>query len=103
MSKSINSFQVLDHGVQHEQYFQGCGTAFTPFESVATGIGESPYDAMEDALEQLAHEWEIDSVGNTLSKKSQLPESENNEGESAEGVYHYVSVRVTQEKDVFWA
>ena len=50
----ILDFEIIDHGVEHEQYFQGCGVAFTKFDDCATGIGDSLYEALEDAAEQLA-------------------------------------------------
>lgn len=46
--RKIESFEVVDHGIQHEQYFQGCGIAFTSMDDVATGIGECPAEAIDD-------------------------------------------------------
>ncbi len=54
MSKRIGAFEIIDHGVDHSQYFQGCGTSGTSYTDVATGIGHTPREALEDALEQLA-------------------------------------------------
>ena len=88
IKKSIVEFEIIDHGVEHSQYFQGCGTAFTPYTDVYTGIGSSAHEALEDALEQAAcSDWETESVENTLSKKITVPEY-------AEDCYHYVSLRV---------
>lgn len=50
----INEFEIVDHGIEHEQYFQGCGVSFTPFSDVATGIGDNPAEAIDDCLEQIA-------------------------------------------------
>jgi hypothetical protein len=50
----INKFELVDHGVEHEQYFQGCGVAFSEYDECYTGIGASLREALEDALEQIA-------------------------------------------------
>ena len=56
-------YEIVDHGFDAEQYFQGCGTAFTSFTEVATGIGETKREAFDDALEQLAcGGWEVDGI-----------------------------------------
>jgi hypothetical protein len=44
-------FEFEDHGVEHAQYFQGVGTAFTDWDSVYVGIGSSAREAAEDAAE----------------------------------------------------
>lgn len=43
--------EILNHGIEHSQYFQGCGTSFTRWQHVATGVGDTLIDALEDALE----------------------------------------------------
>ena len=52
--KSIGEFELIDHGVEHSQYFQGCGVAHTQFGNVVTGIGDNPTDAIDDCLHQMA-------------------------------------------------
>ena len=52
--KTIVEFEVIDHGIENEQYFQGCGVAFTSYANVATGIGNNPAVAIDDCLEQIA-------------------------------------------------
>lgn len=47
-------YKILNHGVDHSQYFQGAGTSRTDFKDIATGIGRSFKEALEDAAEQLA-------------------------------------------------
>lgn len=51
---TIGRFELIDHGIEHSQYFQGCGVAFTGFANVVTGIGDTPADAIDDCLEQMA-------------------------------------------------
>ena len=53
-AKRIGEFELIDHGIEHSQYFQGCGVAFTRFANVATGIGDNPAEAIDDCLEQVA-------------------------------------------------
>ena len=53
-SKIVRDFEIVDHGIEHEQYFQGCGVSHTPFEDIATGMGDNPAEAIDDALEQIA-------------------------------------------------
>jgi hypothetical protein len=50
--KKIIAYEIIDHGVEHSQYFQGCGTAFTEYDEVYTGIGSSLQEALADALNQ---------------------------------------------------
>jgi hypothetical protein len=47
-------YELVDHGIEHSQYFQGCGTSGTPFDVAVTGIGNNPAEAIEDCLEQVA-------------------------------------------------
>ncbi len=53
-SKRIGEFELIDHGIEHSQYFQGCGVVFTSFENVVTGIGGNLAEAIDDCLEQVA-------------------------------------------------
>lgn len=63
----ITSFEIIDHGIEGSQYFQGCGTAFSKFDHAVTGAGENALEAFDDALEQIAS-WE--SVDLTLIENS---------------------------------
>ncbi len=61
--RAIAAFELIDHGIEHSQYFQGCGIAFTDYQDVATGIGDDPAEAIDDALESLAQaDWETDGM-----------------------------------------
>lgn len=92
--KQIQDFEIINHGPEHEQYFQGCGVSFTKFDECYTGYGWNAKDAYEDALEGMAQaDIDIDSMpkrpkgirrGDKVSAKS-------------EDVYWYVSVRVKLE------
>jgi len=50
----ISDFEVVAHGIDTEDYFQGCGVSYTPYSDVVTGIGDNPSEAVDDCLEQIA-------------------------------------------------
>jgi hypothetical protein len=45
-------YEIIDHGVDHAQYFGGCGTFGTRFDRTVTGAGCSAKEAGDDALDQ---------------------------------------------------
>lgn len=58
--KKVKQFEIINHGVEHSQYFQGCGVSLTKYDECATGTGNSYKEALNDALESLAqNEWEV--------------------------------------------
>jgi hypothetical protein len=55
-------YEIVVHGIEHEQHFQGCGVAGTDYTAVFTGIGNNPDEALDDALEQAAMSgWDVDA------------------------------------------
>lgn len=56
MKRTIVDFELISHGFEHPDYFQGCGVMCTPFASVVTGCGNTEKEAFEDAIEQIACE-----------------------------------------------
>ena len=61
--KKVTVYEIVDHGFESAQYFQGCGTALTEFEDVATGIGDTAREAFEDARESLAqNDWDTSGI-----------------------------------------
>ena len=68
----ISSFEILDHGIDNSQYFQGCGTSYTAFDHVQTGCGENATEAFEDALEQIAcsHSVDVSAIENSPEYKT---------------------------------
>lgn len=91
MARKILAYEVIDHGVDHAQYFLGCGTAFTPFDFVQTGVGSTPHEALEDCLDQIAMlGFDTDGIKNGLSDET--PEELEDTDEYSE-LYYYVSVR----------
>ena len=86
--KKPTSWDIVNHGVENSQYFQGCGLAHTQFKDVATGIGSSAAEAFGDALESLAQNgWDVSGIDGNFSDIETVPDG-------AEDCYHYVSVRV---------
>ncbi len=48
----VTKYELQDLGVDHAQYFQGAGTAFTDWSECFVGVGESARNAAEDAITQ---------------------------------------------------
>jgi hypothetical protein len=106
--KKIEDYAIVMHGLEWPDYFQGCGTAHTEFTGVATGIGNSDQEALEDAMEQLAQgEWDVDSnpaLSDEIAKASTFDQVADNEddyrdandgeGYSDETPWVYASIRV---------
>ena len=92
----ITDYEIINHGYDHAQYFQGCGTAFTDFEDVSTGAGDNAKDAYEDAVEQLAMTgYNVDKMPTRprgINKKDKIP-YELSKHEDSE-IYFYVSIHV---------
>jgi hypothetical protein len=93
-------YEIINHGPDHEQYFQGCGTAFSDFDRVVTGAGYDAVEAYNDAVDQIyqseATESEIDRLhlpsrprGYGITLKNHVPAR-------SEDWYWYVSIRYSQ-------
>lgn len=89
--KNITKFEIINHGVELPNYFQGCGTAFTEFDFVQTGAGFDLKEAFDDALEQLAQcDYEISQ---DLEAALEDLEDHGNCSGNDEAQY-YISIRV---------
>ena len=91
--KTVSEHEVIVHGVEHMQHFQGCGICHTQYDDVGTGIGVDAAEAYEDALEQLAQsDWDVDDADSWDDKPDPrdavLPYDAHDE------LWVYVSVRV---------
>jgi hypothetical protein len=62
--RRIADYEVENIGPEHSQYFQGRGVSLTNYDEVAIGIGENAKEAYEDAVEGLAHEWDVSRLPN---------------------------------------
>ena len=83
-------YEIINHGYDHSQYFQGCGTYGTDFEHVVTGCGYNAKDAYEDELDQvaMAHDiaYRLPQHPAGIRKRDKVPAN-------AEDCYWYVSIR----------
>ena len=88
--KKINSYQIVDGGVDRSDYFPGIGTG--SYDEVCTGIGNSFKEALDDAIEQCAmNGWAIsDELENELKKA----DDKNVVPEDSEDTFYYVGLRV---------
>lgn len=54
MAKCIRAYEIINHGMEHLQFFLGCGVIFTEFTEAFTGVGVNAKEAYESAVESLA-------------------------------------------------
>lgn len=54
--------KVVDHGIDSPQYFPGCGVAFSNYDYVTTGAGDTFAEAIDFALESMAQSEECDGI-----------------------------------------
>lgn len=88
----IKAFEIINHGVDHPQYFQGCGVSLTEFDHVATGVGESAREAYDDAVEILAQDgYDVDKMPKRPSGISKETLDHTDEDDESQ---FYVSIRV---------
>ena len=70
MKTKIEVFEIIDHGADHSQYFQGCDVSHSEYTDVATGIGDTPAEALDDALDQLASAgFDVSPIDDTPANK----------------------------------
>lgn len=99
MSAKIESFEIVDHGIENSQYFQGCGTAFTSFSHVATGIGSNFAEAIDDCLEMIANGGEsvdLEGIEKRILKdigRRTMPKRPAVGQRHGEDCYYHVSIR----------
>ena len=80
MPRIISAYQIVDHGIEHEQYFQGCGVSYTEYEDCYTGMRVTLWEALDDALDIMATEgkYEYDSNPDLKAEiQGNLTEAEN--------------------------
>jgi hypothetical protein len=90
--RPVREYDIIVHGVQHVQYFQGCGVSGTKFLDCYTGVGLDAYEAYENALESAVMDWDTEGAENWLGApkpgEHQVPE------DAHEEINCYVSVRL---------
>ena len=92
----LKSTQVINHGWDHSDYFQGCGVSFTRFTHVVTGCGSDAKGAFEDAVDQA---YQLEDL--SPADRDKLPvrprgirKSDKVPAHCDENVYWYVSIRM---------
>ena len=102
-NKIVRDYEIVDHGICHEQFFQGCGVSHTPFEDIATGMGNNPAEAIDDALEQIAQNGvEVGDMEKRIlsdNKKRVLPKKPRVRLRD-EDSHYYLSIRYNAGPDV---
>jgi hypothetical protein len=95
--KLAGEYELIDHGIEHAQYFQGCGTAFTSFDNVVTGCGSNAAEAIDDALEALAQcDVDAEELNARMLKdenRKSWPKRPAVTSKHSDEHYYYVSIR----------
>lgn len=92
------NYRIVEHGAEHEQYFQGHGLAFTHWTHTYTGCGSTPGEALSDALAQAYMSGDVpesligDAESCAAAKCIRLDDAEFEAEPLSEDVYFYVSV-----------
>lgn len=95
--KHILEFEVIDHGIEHAQYFQGCSTYLTKWDFCVTGCGDSYLDAIDDALELLAQsDFDVDFIDEDpeVIEDMKLAEAGPTTDGYSDEHFYYVSIRI---------
>jgi hypothetical protein len=75
--KKIGDYQLEDHGINTASYWQGAGTAYTKWDECFTGVGSTPAEAADDAVEQAASSgWDTENVEIDITEFPEVAEDE---------------------------
>lgn len=94
-------YEIINHGAENCQYFQGCGTSFTQFEHCVTGCGDNAKEAYEDAVESIymnhdnADSLHLPTRPRGIRKSDCTTAEQSRNGE----VYWYVSIRYSLDEE----
>ena len=84
-------YEIINHGIDLSQYFQGCGVSFMDYTHVWTGVGDSSKEAYNDALDQMfSEDQEAAAMMPTRPAGFRLRPRVPHDSED---VYFYVSIR----------
>ena len=87
--KTIKKYEIINHGIEHEQYFQGCGISCTEYEDIATGMSNNFTDALDDAADSLAqNDWDTKTIQELQMRSVNAQIIKNPD------IHYYVSIRV---------
>lgn len=106
---TVKDFEIINHGIEWPDYFQGCGVFCTEYGHVTTGIGYSVKEALDDALEMMAQSHSnidfddlekriVEEYGEipeeiTVKPEDYLPEGIDPEEYDGELPWHHISIR----------
>lgn len=85
--KKIRKFKIIDHGIDVPSYFPGCGSG--SYDDVSTGIGNDAQEAYNNAMDDLALDWNIQNL-------PVEPENLGTDVVTHKGQHYYVSIRVME-------
>lgn len=101
MSKIVEDFQIINHGIEWSDYFRGCGVIGTTFDEVFTGTGDNPKEALENALEQAASSgWVVEWIENNFPETPSVTGKfivGNPDKEYDEYPWYYMSIRLKED------
>lgn len=88
-------------GCDHEQYFRGVGIALTEWDAVFNGVGNTPLEAANDALEQAAMSGCEGIPEQDFQPSAEWPDDPEPipDGEEGEGMHHYAAIYVRFAED----
>lgn len=90
------TFEIVNLGVHHPDYFQGFGTSFTPFKHCTYGIGDTAEEAYQDALEMMYQGESVPSYADempALCPFSGSVPSGANSGDDTAQIFYHVGIR----------
>lgn len=95
--KKVKTFEVVDLGIHHEQYFQGFGCSFADSSNEAWGIGDSVAEALDDCLEMIAQSGDVDveDLAARILKREGKPSTDSISLIRIEDFYQYIGIRWT--------
>jgi hypothetical protein len=95
VQRLVVKYEIVDHGLDTSDYFQGCGVALTKYDECATGVGDSKREAARDAMEQLAHLPELFWNPAVITEcDKEIEELSDDESETNGDLVYFVSIRV---------
>lgn len=93
--RPVADYELVDHGVKHEQYFSGRSVDCAGYTDVATGVGSDPRAAFDDALDQLAcNGWDADALERLILTKLRLESFPLRPAATRKDHHYYLSIRV---------
>lgn len=89
---TITDYQLIDYGIEHEQYFTGHSCAFSNYEHCVTGTGDTPGEALRDAISQMQELHTGLDTSDFEDEEAEYLQASEPSVEGQEGFHYYVSV-----------